>query len=491
VIVPRRVTALLAATIVVARPDIQDPSDELTWVDAAGLTNDGRALLDLIAASADEGLDPASYDYVTLGGFVDDLESGVAASSDVDQALWAAATAYATDRFEGRVRPRLVQRTWLPEARAFHARAVVEDALREGRFPEALSDLDPPYRAFARLRAELRRLIRTVPWADVPNGPTLYPGDAASLERLSAIAERIEAESGLEIEQLHDATYDEPLVSAVKRFQAQYGLVSDGIVGSETIKALRTTPRMLADTIAVNMDRWRWMPQERPTREIRVNVPAYEVELVEDDMVVGSMRAIVGRRDWPTPPFRDVVHGIVLNPDWHVPTSIVVREIAPEARDDPEVARPYVITTIADGVERPVDPEAIDWETTDATAVRLRQPAGEANPLGSIKVLLGNDLGIYLHGTPEVALFEQFPRAFSHGCVRVENPLDLATFVTGLTNEELSRAIATGRTVDLPASDRITVTVAYWTAWIDVAGELRFAPDLYGYDERMERAWLR
>jgi murein L,D-transpeptidase YcbB/YkuD len=481
---------LLAFVGVVLRPEsapvIAEPP---RWVTSDGLTRDGRRLLAVLADAGAQGLEPSDYAVPDLEALVASVRERRVDPADVEARFTATLARYAADRSLGRVRAADAARTWRQEPR--DVTLTLERLLAEGRFPEGLSELDPPYAEFRALREAYGHLVAHDPWVDVPPGATLHPGDLAPVARVRALADRLAAEDAAAsvaiVETEDGAVYDGALVRAVTRFQTRRGLDPDGVVGPRTIDELDRDPAELAGVVAHALDRWRWMPHTPPAREIRVNVAAFDLALLEDGGEIDRMRVVVGRPDWRTPPFLDEVQGVTLNPDWHVPSSIVVRELVPEARDDPSAVSSYQITALVDGHEEPVDPEVVDWESIDPASLRARVPGGVENPLGRVKVLLGNERGVYLHDTSSPELFSRPVRTFSHGCVRVEDAMGLAAFVTGWTRDALGLAAATGGIRTLAPAAPVAVTVGYWTAGVDARGELWFAPDVYGYDARMDR----
>jgi murein L,D-transpeptidase YcbB/YkuD len=457
----------------------------LVWTVENGLSPDGRALLDLLQHADREGLDPADYGAGALADAAEALEREELHASQVENMLWSAVERYARHRCEGRLDVGRIHRTW-SAGRSLDIRAVVAEMLARGQFPAGLVELDPPYPEFAALRSALHG-VQGATWEPVAPGGVLRPGKRAPKERLDALAHRLGAEDEACVSPAHDpaepAVYGSALEACVRRFQDRHGLVSDGVVGSETGHLLTRTREELQELLGWNLDRWRWMPRVVAKRGIRVNVAAFDLALLETGRVVGRHKVIAGKRDWPTPPFRDGVKGVMINPDWTVPASIIAREILPEAAREPGTLAPYEVV-----VDGPGTDDTVDWTTVDPESVHLRQPAGPDNPLGTIKLLLGNDLGIYLHDTPARGLFARVSRAFSHGCIRVERPMDVAAFASGQTPEVIAEMVATQTTRVLPPAGDLEVVVGYWTAWVDPAGVLHTAPDVYGYDGRMARA---
>ncbi len=251
----------------------------------------------------------------------------------------------------------------------------------------------------------------------------------------------------------------------------------------------RPGAHMQVRQIAQNMERWRWLPQELGRRYILVDVPAYTLEVVEHDQPVMTMRVVVGKPSWPTPVLSATMSHVVLNPDWHVPPSIAAQELLPILRSNPGYLTQQNMR-VSSG-PHDVDPRSIDWGKVSKKnfPYRLRQEPGPKNPLGNIKFMFPNRFQVYLHDTPSRTLFAKPERAFSHGCVRVEKPTDLAEYVLRgtLSRDRLLASIAqrTSRTVVL--TEPVPIYFVYRTVWVKDNGTVQFQPDIYGYDDLHER----
>jgi murein L,D-transpeptidase YcbB/YkuD len=241
--------------------------------------------------------------------------------------------------------------------------------------------------------------------------------------------------------------------------------------------------------ITQNMERWRWLPQELGRRYILVDVPAYSLEVVEQDHAVMTMRVVVGKPSWPTPVLSATMSHVVLNPDWHVPPSIAAQELLPILRSNPGYLAQQNMR-VSSG-PHDVAPHSIDWGKVSKKnfPYRLRQEPGPKNPLGNIKFMFPNRFQVYLHDTPSRTLFAKPTRAFSHGCVRVEKPTELAEYVLRgvLSRDRLLASIGqrTSRTVML--TEPMPIYFVYRTVWVKDDGAVQFQPDIYGYDDLQER----
>jgi murein L,D-transpeptidase YcbB/YkuD len=256
----------------------------------------------------------------------------------------------------------------------------------------------------------------------------------------------------------------QPMVSAPKGPAYSSRLIA-------SLEGIVPPPRLEGDILA-NMERWRWLPSEVSRRYIFVNIPEFRLELIEDGKVVHQARVITGKPGSPTPVFSGVMDHAIVNPSWYIPPSIMKNEILPGLAADPTYAEQRGYEVVRRGNQ-----------------ITVRQPPGERNALGFIKFMFPNQHAVYLHDTPNRKLFAAANRAFSHGCVRVDQPFRLAEFLLGKEWSEprLRKLIGGGeRTIRL--SEKLPVHLAYMTMTVDAAGQIRILDDLYGYNRRVRAA---
>lgn len=213
---------------------------------------------------------------------------------------------------------------------------------------------------------------------------------------------------------------------AVVAFQSENGLQADGVVGSRTLLALNAASEdgMTVSDILANMERWRWMPRDMGAFHIFVNIPEFSARLFRDGTKVYETRVVVGKPSNQTPVFSDVMDHVIVNPYWNVPYSIASEELLPSILSDASYLPRRNYEVLAGG--RVVDPASVDWSGVNLNQVRIRQRPGSGNALGQIKFMFPNRHAVYLHDTPSKSLFARSARAFSHGCVRVQDPFDFA-----------------------------------------------------------------
>jgi L,D-transpeptidase YcbB len=406
---------------------------------------------------------------------------------------------------------------------------VLQDVVDAPSARHALERLTPRHQEYAELRhalAHYRALAAAGGWPLVPEGLLLalpeepdaerhdapdLPGsahedaeDQEAAERRDAIAalcERLVRTGDL---QAHEAVgrcgpdvppvYDAVLEHAVRRFQARHGLLVDGIVGPQTIGALNTSAEDRVTQILVNMHRWRRLPDDLGRRHVFVNIPAFRLEAREEGRPVLSMRVVAGEPETATPVMRDEISYLEFSPYWNVPDSITRNTLLPRIAANPrhlteqgyDVLRGWGETDI-------IDPSGIDWEAAvqGKFPYRLRQRPGPTNAMGLVKFMFPNDDAIYLHDTPADHRFEERRRAFSHGCVRVEEPAALAQFLLNdprtWPRDAVERAMQDGTRQVVPLPEYVPVHLRYFTVWVE-EGQVQFRADLYGLDAEEGRA---
>jgi murein L,D-transpeptidase YcbB/YkuD len=285
--------------------------------------------------------------------------------------------------------------------------------------------------------------------------------------------------------------FDVEMAEAVKRFQARNGLVVDGVVGTSTRDVMNVPISSRIERIKLNMERWRWLPRKLGDRYVMVNTADYRLELNENDQPVLTLRVIIGQKEKETPALGAQLRFVQFNPYWNVPKSIAARELLPKQKQDPQylVARGYRVFDKWGENAQELDPASIDWSSLNERnfVYKLRQDPGPGNALGRMKFVFRNNFEIYLHDTPHRRLFNEKVRALSHGCVRVENPAQLAMVLLGddWDGNRIDQTIQSGETVDVPLPEPVPIYLVYWTAWMGDVDQVNFREDIYEKDRRM------
>lgn len=459
------------------------------------------ALLVSIRRSAEHGLDPADYRLATvdsLAALVAAEPGAAGAATDLELLASDAFLTLASHLLMGRVNPETIDSEWLANRRQARFEDELAEAVASGRIVETLEAQAPPQPRYARLldaARGLRGVAAIGGWPTVEDGPVLEEGSSGP--RVRQLRDRLGASGGpVDPGDGGSSEFDEALTDAVRRFQRRHGLEPDGVVGAATLAALNVGPLERARQIEVNLERWRWLPEDLGARYIEVNIAGFEVRVVENGRVVRRHRAIAGRRYRETPVFSGSMTYLVLSPYWHVPPFLAAVDKLPLIKADPGYLAAQRIAVFDQATNAVVDPSTIDWANVSGAQLnrrfRLRQDPGPLNALGAVKFMFPNKYDVYLHDTPDRRLFDRANRTFSSGCIRTENPFELADYLLRdqpeWTPERLREVAAAGveRTVRL--REPIPVHLLYWTAWVEEDGSLQFRPDVYGRDEVVRAA---
>jgi len=283
--------------------------------------------------------------------------------------------------------------------------------------------------------------------------------------------------------------FDFDTQAALRQFQQRHGLEPDGKVGPETLKALNVPVQTRIRQMEINLMRVRSFSGDwRAPRAIGVNIPEYRLSAFENGREKLTMRVVIGTEFDPTPVFSDNMTYIVFRPEWNIPKSIAHEEILPQLQEDSDILEKKSLEVVDRAGDEPtvVDPGSVDWSEFESSGYELRQRPGPRNPLGNIKFMFPNQYNVYLHDTPADSLFKEDERAFSHGCIRVERPIEMAEFVLGhdpnWTLDRIRAAMddSVSRTVSLP--EPIPVHIVYWTTWVTGDGSVHFRDDVYNLD---------
>lgn len=452
-------------------------------------------LMVLIAEAPSLGLEASDYHEAALAT----LRSKVDATPDPDPRIVADLELLATDalmrlayhRFFGKVDPVSLDADWNIDKPLPGPNPVVgiEAALGEHQLLDRMRAFDPPAFFYDNIKTALARYRALADWGGwepVPEGPTLRAGDqdprVAALRRRLAVTEDLPTSASLD-----SAEFDATVEESVKRFQSRHHLTSDGVVGQATLTELNVPVEERIDQIRVNLERARWIGSESPSKAVVVNIAAFRVQVFDDRQVVWTTRAQVGKEYRKTPIFRGEMTYLQFNPTWTVPPTILRKDILPRAIPDPGYLTKRGFE-ILDGAGNRVDPASLDWSrfTPENFPYILRQGPGPTNAMGLVKFMFPNPHFVFLHDTVSRSKFDAEVRTFSSGCIRVENPLDLAEVILA-DPEQWSRAkidevIGSNRTRNVFLDDPLPVYLVYWTAGVDEEGRIVFWRDVYDRD---------
>lgn len=357
--------------------------------------------------------------------------------------------------------------------------------LQQGGLMAAVTALRPQEPNYLVMRQQLNHLLdmaRQEPWPEIPD-VRLHPGDSSdSLPVIKQVLVR----GQLLAQADGDPVYNDVVVAAIKGFQRAHGLTDDGVIGRKTLMWLRVPPEQKAVILARTLLRQDVGDQLDSGRYVLVNLPEYQLRVLEGEHQLLSSRVIVGQLKRQTPILSSQIASVVLNPAWHVPTTILRQDIVPKLSHDPDYLLKERFDIYSyDGAK--VDPASItlDDAITAGFPYRLRQQPGDHNALGRYKFYLPNDDSIYLHSTSKPSLFNHDLRAISSGCVRVEQSADLAELLlkdSKWSKDKLDAILQSKATKWVPLNTPVPVYTVYWRSWVDAQGLLQFRDDIYGFD---------
>ncbi len=367
-------------------------------------------------------------------------------------------------------------------------REAIEDAI------EQIRPAHPKYLSLKKALARYRSYVSAGGWPSIPSGPSIkQEGDVD--ERIPVLRRRLEITGEMAFRTAVDTSfassamvYDKELIDAVMVFQRRNGLEVDGVVGPRTLEALNISASQRVDQIRINLERYRWFIGKLEPTFILVNIAGFTVQYVENGQLAWASRVIVGEPYWKTPVFRADMRYLIFNPSWNVPPGILRKEALPSLKNGTGYLSRNGLQVI-DRNGAVVDPSSIDWGSYSAGSFpyRLRQPPGERNALGRVKFMFPNPHFVYLHDTPGKHLFDRSERAFSHGCIRLENPLELAEILLDWKPEKIDSVLAAAKTRTVNLSRPIPVFLLYLTA-VAEGDDVLFRNDVYSRDAAVLKA---
>ena len=485
------------------------PDQRMLWVDENGLTERGKAVITEIEQADDYGLRAADYQLPNFAEFNASDAGATQWLADAEIKISYAVLGYARDARGGRINPSRVSANLDPDLALPNPSEVIESIAIRSDPVAYLRSFQPDQPQFEALRQKLIELrggkveASSKPAVIIPDGrPVLKLG--VMDERVALLRKRLDMPADTA-----DATrFDEQVFDAVRKFQLAHGSIPDGMVGAGTRALLNSGgqhPRQVGSSarirsVLINMERWRWLPHDLGSFYVNVNIPEFMLRVMSDDKPTYTTRVVVGKVDKQTPIFSREMQEIVFGPFWNVPTSIKVAEIRPYLREEASwfggggwntaVFQRHDLRIRYAG--RELDPAAIDWNRVDIRTLELFQPPGPANVLGRVKFVFPNKHDVYMHDTPQKFLFANEVRAESHGCMRVQNPDQLAAVLLkqdqNWSQARTMSAIDTGYDQHIALRQKIPVYITYFTLKINDDGSISTYGDIYGHDARMAAA---
>ncbi len=456
------------------------------WTDRAVV----EQLLDGVRGAASHGLDPADYHLRAIESRLaagDWQSSDPVARAELELLLTDSLARLAFTLHFGKLDPEQLDPVWNLSREWSGADPVglFEQTLRSGRIREFLEAAPPQYPFYGRLRealARYRAIEAAGGWPALPDGEALKPG--ASDPRVPALRRRLEIEGDLAPVQAADSTlYDAEVEVAVQRFQERTRLDPDGVLGKRTTAELNVPVSRRIEQLRASLERARWVIRDVEEDLLVVDIAGFKLHLFRDGEEIWVTRVQVGKPYTSTPVFKAAMTHLVFNPTWTVPPGILNKEVLPAVRRDRSYLAAHGMSVVrSDGSI--VDPSTVDW--SGRFPYSIRQEPGPKNSLGRVKFMFPNEYFVYLHDTPSKQLFDRAQRAFSHGCIRVEDPLRLAELVltgtAGWDRAAIDRTVESKQTTTVFLTEHLTVMLLYWTAEVTRQGTVLFSPDIYDRD---------
>ena len=478
------------------------------WSREGRATRQAEALLLELQNAPAYGLEAKDYQGNEIGQLLNVPPSSGASDDErwarFDVKLSVAALRFISDLHYGRVTPEAAGFKLREDRPPFDLAAALKSLTSAADVPRALSAAEPAFYHYGLLKdalARLRRLVQQPDFVQLPPPPSnlkigdTYAGAPALRRMLSTIGDLPPSDTTAPA----DTTFDANLSAGVRNYQLRHGLAIDGLLGKATFTALKTSPAQRIRQITLTLERWRWLSPFK-TPPIIVNIPQFRLfafRTTEDRVAdILQMDVIVGRAypQTQTPVFEGDMRYVIFRPYWDVPYSITQHEMLPKIRANPGylTAQHLEIASGPDDSSTAVPATPENLAALEAGKLRLRQLPGEDNALGLAKFIFPNNYNVYLHSTPAHNLFKEPVRAFSHGCIRVSDPLALATLVLknapgNWTREKIQAAMNDMTSVRIDLARPINVLILYATALATEAGPVMFFDDIYGYDRRLER----
>ena len=474
--------------------------NRLLWIDEKGFNDRAKSVIGEIGKADEYGLRSSDYPLPKAAG-----DGAVDAKwlADAEIKISFAVLGYARDARGGRIEPQRLTPNLDPELALPNPLEVIESIAFRSDPSAYLRSFQPDQPQFEALRKALIAARGGDPNTTIeriPDGPTLQLG--IEHDQVALLRKRLDipVEDGGK-----ETVFDDSVHAAVQRFQEDHGVLPDGLVGPGTRRLLngqhqQATSPAKSRLILLNMERWRWLPHDLGSFYVTVNIPEFMLRVMEDSRPAFTTRVVVGKPDKQTPIFSNEMQTIVFGPYWNMPNSIKTEEIRPYIREEggwfggggwnTAVLERHNLRVNIGG--REIDPSRIDWNRIDIRSLNIYQPPGPDNVLGNVKFLFPNKHDVYMHDTPQKFLFAKPVRAESHGCMRVQNPDQLALTLLkqdqGWSAGRVASAIQTGYDQQIPLRQKIPVYVTYFTLWANSDGSLSSFGDLYGHDARMAAA---
>ncbi len=473
------------------------------WFNEFGMRPIGDSLVAFIEGIGTEGFRPSDYHSREIRTLLEkyaspkDTAGTCLCAADLDLLLTDAFLTIAAHFLGGRINPETLEPDWSAYRREADIAEMLQKALDSGNIRDILDSLLPRHEQYRLLRKKLIQYKNT----DTSNyqttvlTDTLKPGDSHS--GLKLLRKKLHILGDLNKESPTDSgIYDSYLEAAIKSFQKRHGLLTDGRLNALTQSQLNISLESRMSLLRINMERWRWLPEDLGDYFMLVNIANFELDLIETDRLVFSTQAVVGKAYRKTPVFSDHLSYLVFNPYWEVPRNIALNDILPRIKKSKSYLKDQGIR-ILDGWgsdSRFLNPDSIRWDRVNINNYnyRLRQDPGPLNALGKVKFMFPNKYNVYLHDSPAKDLFNENVRTFSSGCIRIKDWKELTRLLLERDKEwqiaDIDKILNHKTSYMVSLNKPVPIHIVYMTAWTDDENKLNVRPDIYGRDQNLKEA---
>ena len=454
-----------------------------------------RELMELINNAADHGLKPSDYNIGALDRVLKLrlAEPSAEIEAEADILLTESLFVYAYHRHFGKAKANAMDPNINFRRETYNNQApkvTLDQALESSSLIDFIETIAPTGPVYKQLQGKMkfyRDIAAKGGWPTVPDGPTLHPGD--SDPRVAVIRKHLAVTGHADNTNQGSPLYDPALVAAMKTFQTRHQLDVDGVVGQQTIAALNVPVEHRIDQIRLSLERLRWVEEEAVDTMVVVNIAGFRAVFFRGGAIEWETKVMVGKNYRKTPIFRGDIAYLEFNPTWTIPPGILRNDTLPAIKRDPNyLASKNILVIDRDG--KTVDPSTVDWtKYKNSAPYTFRQTPGPHNSLGTVKFIFPNEHFVFLHDTPHRELFVKSERNFSSGCIRVENPFDLAELILNdpvkYNRSALDAILETRETQRVNLRPKVPVIILYITASIGADGDIRFYKDIYDRDQKV------
>lgn len=456
--------------------------------------NEIARFLKAVENSSLEGLTPTDYHFDRLTKLQQLTNLTLSLEAERDLLLTDAFLLYATHLLSGKVNPVTIDANWHVVRNEGDPLALFMATIKSNNYTSAIEKLAPSNSKYTDLKDALikyRKIQEEGGWKSIPAGKVIETGMSDS--RIPLIRERLLLTNDYKKfdDSDSDEEYSAELREAVLILQRRHGFNGDGKVDEPTIRAMNVPVEERIKQIETNLERWRWLPQEFSKYYILVNIANYDLQVIKDGRIERTHRVIAGKPVRKTPVFSSTVSYLVLNPTWTVPPTILKNDVIPEVRKSTQYLKDRNIRVL-DAKGSTLNVDSINWNSNTIYSLVYRQDPGPKNALGAVKFMFPNKFSVYIHDTPSRELFTKSERAFSSGCIRVEDPLAMAEYLLNdpsrWNTQSIKKVVDSNITQTVFLKNQPNVHILYWTCWAD-KGLVQFRKDIYERDEQLYKAF--